>query len=302
MSHLRARGWICALLVVALLVSCGDDKQRTAADDTPIRIGSKNFTEAKILGELYKQALEAKGLRVELRSAVGPSETVNRALRRGRLDMYPEYVGVLLSEVDGIQERPASADAAYRLAKGIEEKRKLTLLEQTSFSNENALAVTKSFSRTESVRTIADLKKLRATQLRAAPEFEERFEGMIGLRRVYGLKSLKMKAWTSAGDQYPLLDSGKVKVALVFTTDSQLASGRYQLLDDPKGLFAEQHLAPVISQKALQAHGPKLAATINAVSALLTTPVMRGLNAQVDVNKRTPREVAAAFLADSGLK
>jgi osmoprotectant transport system substrate-binding protein len=67
-------------------------------------------------------------------------------------------------------------------------------------------------------------------------------------------------------------------------------------------LFAEQHVAPVISQKALKAHGPKLAAAVNAVSALLTTPVMRGLNAKVDTDKRTPRDVADEFLRADNLK
>jgi osmoprotectant transport system substrate-binding protein len=295
-------GTVGALLVLAL-AACGSDKPApTPVNDMPIRIGSKNFTEAKILGELYKQALQAKGLRVELRSAVGPSETVNRALRNGLLDMYPEYVGVLLSEVDKIVERPASAAAAYALAKGIEQKRKLTLLEQTPFSNENALAVTNAFGRDHHVSSIADLGRLHDPKLLAAPEFEERFEGMVGLRKRYGLRSIRMKAWTSAGGQYPELDSGKTDVALVFTTDSQLASDHYLLLKDPKGLFAEQHLAPVISQKALDSHGPKLAAAINAVSALLTTPVMRGLNAKVDTDKRTPRDVADEFLRANGLK
>jgi osmoprotectant transport system substrate-binding protein len=301
---LRVAAWICAALVASLVGACGgsDPAPKTTAQDAPIRIGSKNFTEAKILGELYKQALEAKGLSVELRSAVGPSETVNRALRKGLLDMYPEYVGVLLSEVDGIVKRPASAKAAYALAKGVEENRKLTLLAQTSFSNENALAVTKSFGRRRGVSTIPDLKNLHGATLLAAPEFADRFEGMVGLRSTYGLRSLKMKAWTSAGDQYRALDSGASDVALVFTTDSQLASGRYRLLADPEGLFAEQHLAPVISQQELKTHGPRLAAAINAVSALLTTPVMRGLNAQVDVEQHTPGQVAGDFLSGHGLK
>jgi osmoprotectant transport system substrate-binding protein len=295
-------GTLGLLLALALGACGGDDKPDSEkGSNTPIRIGSKNFAEATILGELYKQALEAKGLRVELRSGVGPSETVNRVLRKGRLDMYPEYVGVLLSELDEIHDRPPGAAAAYELAKGAEEKHKLTLLDQTPFTNDNALAVTNAFARRHDISAIPDLARLNKPTLLGAPEFEDRYEGMRGLRRVYGLKSLNMRKWTSAGDQYPKLDSGKTDVALVFTTDPQLASGRYTILDDPKGLFAEQHLAPLISQKALDAHGPKLAATINAVSALLTNPVMQGLNGKVALDKRMPRDVATEFLRDHDL-
>ncbi len=299
---MRSTPCTLGLLIALVLAACGGaDKPEPKVSDEPIRIGSKNFAEATILGELYKQALEAKGLRVQLRSAVGPSETVNRALRNGLLDMYPEYVGVLLSEVDDIEQRPADADAAYELAKSVEEKRGLTLLDQTPFTNDNALAVTKTFARRRGVESIPDLERLPAPKLLAAPEFEARYEGIKGLRSVYGLKNLKFTGWTSAGDQYPELDRGTTDVALVFTTDPQLASNRYAILEDPEGLFAEQHLAPVISKKALTTHGPQLAATINAVSALLTTPVMQGLNAKVAIEERSPRDVAAEFLRANDL-
>jgi osmoprotectant transport system substrate-binding protein len=300
---MRALACMLGLLAALVLAACGgDDSKPPPGDDAPLRIGSKNFTEATILGELYKQALQAKGLRVELRSAVGPSETVNRALRRGRLDMYPEYVPTLLSVVDKITKPPADAAAAYMLAKSLEEKRKLTLLAQTTFTNDNALAVTKAFGAEHDISSIPDLARLRAPRLLAAPEFEERYEGMLGLERVYSLKSLRFSSWTSAGDQYPLLDSGDTDVALVFTTDPQLNGGRYKVLDDPEHLFAEQHLAPVISQKVLAAHGPELPATLNAVSALLTTPIMRGLNAKVAIEHRSARAVADEFLRANDLK
>jgi osmoprotectant transport system substrate-binding protein len=298
---MRAIACTLGLLIAFAFSACGggDDSDDNAAD--PIRIGSKNFAEATILGELYKQALEAKGLRVELRSSVGPSETVNAALRRNLLDMYPEYVGVLLSELDDIVERPTDADAAYTLAKSVEEQRGLTLLDQTPFTNDNALAVTKAYAARRKVDSIPDLERLRAPKLLAAPEFEDRYEGIKGLRSVYGLKNLKFSGWTSAGDQYPELDGGSTDVALVFTTDPQLASNRYMILDDPKGLFAKQHLAPVITKKALTMHGPKLASTVNAVSALLTNPVIQGLNAKVAIEQRTPREVAREFLQANDL-
>jgi osmoprotectant transport system substrate-binding protein len=295
-----------ALVVALVLGSCGggDGGPKTTAADKPVRIGTKNFPESEILGELYKQALVAKGVPVNLQTSVGPTEIINPALRDGLLDMYPEYVGVLLSEVDRIVDRPSDAGAAYRLAKDNEERRDFTLLEPSRMSNENALAVKKTFARKRGVRSIADLKRLRpAARLGAAPEFLRRYEGMIGLRKEYGLKGVKTDfADPNTGRRYTALDSGKIDVASVFTTDSQLVADRYTLLADPKGVFEKQHLVPLISRKVLAAHGAVLPATINAVSALLTTPVMRELNRKAGVDKQSPTQIADTFLRAHGLK
>ena len=292
-----------ALALALLLASCGgSDPEQPARAKAPVRIGTMNFTESQILGELYGQALQAKGLRVELQSAVGPREITNRALRQGLLDMYPEYIGVLLSEVHKVEARPTSAAEAYRLAKRLEERRDFTLLDPTKLSNDNALAVKQSFGRKNDVAGIPDLKRERAV-LGAAPEFRTRFEGLIGLERLYGLKFRRFEPVNiGKGLQYPALNDGKIDVAVVFTTDPQLARGRYTVLRDPEGVFAVNHVAPLISQKVLKDNGPKLAAALDAVSALLTTPVMRAMNAKVDIDKRTPREVADEFLRAQSLK
>jgi osmoprotectant transport system substrate-binding protein len=295
-----------ALLAALALSACGGDEggqTTTSARDAALRIGTKNFTESEILGELYKQALEAKGVSVDLRSSVGPTEVIHPALLDGLLDVYPEYIGVLLSVADKVVDEPATADAAYKLAKRIEERRPFTLLDQARLSNENALAVTKAFSRRHGVTSIADLKDLRPSpRLGSAPEFLTRYEGLQGLRELYGLRKLKTDvADPNTGARYASLDSGKIDVASVFTTDSQLADDRYVLLADPKGVFAKQHLAPVISRKALAKHGPVLAETVNAVSALLTTAVMRELNKEAELDKRSPKSIAAEFLRENGL-
>src|ERR1044072_6268369 len=99
---------------------------------------------------------------------------------------------------------------------------------------------------------------------------------MIGLRERYGLRNLKTDfADPNTGVRYAALERCKIDIASVFTTDSQLADGRYVILADPEGVFEKQHMVPVVSRKAIERHGPVLAETVNAVSALLTTPVMR---------------------------
>jgi osmoprotectant transport system substrate-binding protein len=104
------------------------------------------------------------------------------------------------------------------------------------------------------------------------------------------------------GRQYAALDSGKVDVAAVFTTDGQLANGRYVLLDDPRGVFGTQHVAPIISRAALRSHGPRVQAVIDAVSRRLTASAMQRMNAAVQLRGRASADVAAEFLRGAGLK
>jgi len=295
---------LTALAVTLALGACGGtdgDAANTTgrgapSSGPPIRIGAKNFTEQSILGELYRQALEGKGYEVVLKADIGSTEIIHRALRRGALDMYPEYVGVLLSEVAEVRARPRGRDAQYESARDYERKAGYTLLAQTPFSDSNALAVKPAFAKRHGVRTIADLRKLRGTvKIGALPEFRTRYEGLDGLEDVYGLRNLEVDA-VESGERYSTLDSGDVDVASVFTSEGQLAGTDYVVLDDPRGLFASGHVAPILSDRILEAHGPGLRTAIDAVSKRLTTPAMRRMNAAVDLDDRLPGEVASAFL------
>jgi osmoprotectant transport system substrate-binding protein len=303
MRALRAAGLVVLAALLVGLGACGGGSDNVATTATvpapvkmPVRIGTKDFTEEYILGELYRQALEARGFEVDLKRDVGSSEIIHQALGNGVLDMYPEYVGVLLSEVADMTQRPSSPDAAYRQAKAFEEKRGFTMLEQTPFSDSNALAVTPAFAKRTRVDSIDDLKRLpRKPRIGAPKEFQARYEGLVGLKKVYGIRKPRFRV-LDGSERYASLDAGRVDVTLVFTTERQLAGGRYVVLKDPRRLFASGHVAPVISRKALQTHGPRFQATLDAVSAKLTTDAMRRMNGAVDIDKRDPREVAAEFL------
>ena len=296
-----------ALAALSLLVlsgcgggSSGGSSTGPKPSDAPvITIGTKNFTEQFILGELYRQALDASGFRVALKSNIGSSEIVDRALTAGSLDMYPEYTGVLLSEIAGVRERPRSPQAAYRQARAFEEKRGFTLLAMTPFSDSNALAVSPKTARTYKLSSIGDLARVPGATVGAPPEFKSRFEGLVGLQKVYGLKSIRVRPF-KIGDQYAALDSGKVDVAAVFTTDGQLMKSRYVLLSDPRGLFAFQNVAPVIRADLVRKY-PKVAMVINSVSAKLTTAAMRSMNAAAVGRHQSPEKVAADFLRRNGL-
>jgi osmoprotectant transport system substrate-binding protein len=300
----------CAAALAALLVALagcgggsggGSKKQTSTTAARPqITIGTKNFPEQFILGELYRQALEASGFQVQLKSDIGSSEIVDRALTAGSLDMYPEYIGVALSELAGRTQRPSSRADAYRKAKAFEQQRGFTLLAMTPFSDQNALAVLPSYAKRHSLRAIGDLAGVPGNVVIAAPpEFRTRFEGLVGLRSLYGLTRVQLKQ-LKIGDQYAALDKRMADAANVFTTDGQLEKGRYVLLRDPRNLFTFQNVAPVI-RKDLLRKNPALATTIDLVSQKLTTKAMRAMNAAVVQRGEAPAVVAQRFLRQVGV-
>ena len=306
MSRARAIAALAALLLIVLLSGCGGGGSGgggTTGKTAPgpqITIGTKNFPEQFILGELYKQALEAKGFRVRLKSDIGSSEIVDRALTAGSLDMYPEYIGVALSELAGQTKRPHSAAEAYRAAKAFEESRGFTLLAMTPLTDQNALAVLPAYAKRHALHSIADLRGVAGGVVIAAPpEFLSRFEGLVGLRKLYGLTRVRVKQ-LKIGDQYAALDKHMADVANVFTTDGQLEKGRYVLLRDPRNLFTFQNVAPVIRRDLLR-RNPALRPAIDAVSSKLTTKAMRAMNADVVQRGQTPAAVAQKVLRQAGL-
>jgi osmoprotectant transport system substrate-binding protein len=280
--------------------SGGSSSSSQAASDQPgkgkpeVTIGDKNFTEEFILGELYAQALRAKGFTVTLKGNIGSSEIVDKALRAGRIDMYPDYIGTIVSVLAG-SDPPASQQATYAAAKKYEESHASTLLDLTPFFDTNAVGVMPEYAQKNSLKTIDDLKKVGSFTYADTPENLHRLQGVKGLREVYGLKNLRFKP-LAIGLQYPALKRGDVDTADVFSTDAQLTRTKLVLLEDTKHIFGFQNVAPVVSKKVLAQQGPAFAQTINAVSAKLTADAMRSMNAAVDIDKQAPKDVAKQFL------
>jgi osmoprotectant transport system substrate-binding protein len=236
---------------------------------------------------------------VTLKGNIGSSELIYKALTSGQIQMYPEYTGVFLSAIAGDNNPPHSAAQTYSLAKAFAEKHGYTLLNQTPFADSDVLTATKAFATAHGLKTVADLKKLGSFTLGAAPEFATRYEGLIGLKKAYGLTP-KFKP-LAIGITYKAIDSGEVEVFDAFTTDPQLLSGKYTPLTDTKGVFGFQNVAPVVKQSVLSAEGPAFAATINKVSALLTLPAIQQMNKAVEVDQQSPAAVAHQFLQANNL-
>ena len=269
------------------------------AQATPIIIGTKNFPEQYLLGQLYKQALEAKGFKVSgYKENIGSTELIGTALTSGKITMYPEYVGVILSVTFGRKTTPPSSAATYALAKKLYQAKGYSLAAQTPFQDKDVLAVTRETATKYGLNGIADLKKVPNLSLAGFPEFKTRW--IPQLAKLYGVKNVKFVPLASIS-AYELLDKGQVLSADVFTTDPPLGTTKYKQLNDPKNMFGFQHVAPVYNQKLATELGPKFTATLNAVSAKLTTKAVIAMNTAVIVNKKSAKSVAAAFLKANGL-
>jgi osmoprotectant transport system substrate-binding protein len=276
-------------------------RQLPGAGKPPVTLGDKNFTEQFLLGELYAQALTAQGYTITLNRDIGPTEVTIQALYSGRLSMYPEYLRVWDTAVAGIKRSFHTRRAAYLAGRQFARAHGLELLDMSPFSDTDALAVTTAYSTQQGLRTIGDLRKVSAElTLGAPPQFEQSPSGLPGVEQAYGFTPGAFKP-LAIGDQYAALDHGAIQTADVNTTDGELVSDDYTLLRDPRRVFGFGQVVPVVSARVLRAEGPAFAATVNRVSSLLTTPVIRRLNAAVDVYHQDPAAVAKRFLLAHGL-
>jgi osmoprotectant transport system substrate-binding protein len=261
-----------------------------------VTIGDKNFTEQFLLGELYNQALTAQGYTITLNRDIGPTEVTIQALYSGRLSMYPEYLDVWDSAVAGIKRSFHRRRGAYLAGRQYARAHGLELLDMTRFSDTDALAVTTGYSTQQHLRTIGDLSKVSAElTLGAPPQFEQGPTGLPAVEQAYGFTPAAFKP-LAIGEQYSALDQGSVQAADVNTTDGELVSNDYTVLGDPRRVFGFGQVVPVVSARVLHLEGPAFAATINRVSAVLTTSAIRRLNAAVDIYHLDPALVAKRFL------
>jgi osmoprotectant transport system substrate-binding protein len=287
-----------AIAVLAAGAAQGATQQRAALPT--VTIGTKNFTEQYVLGQLYKQALEAKGYKVVYKEDIGNSELIDTALQSGKISFYPEYTGVIVTEI-AKKQAPKSAAAAYAAAKAFETSRGNTVLARTPFYDSDSFGMLTSTAKKLGVKTIDDMKKVKSFSFGGFPECKIRNTCLVGLKKVYGLTQTKFVPLASIS-VYTALDQGKITSGDVFSTDPQLLGDKYTVLTDTKHIFGFQNVVPVLSQKLAKAGGAKFAATVNAVSAKLSLKAMIAMNKAVAIDKKSPADVAAAFLTANKLK
>ena len=283
-------------IVIGLFAAVFARPAHAKSTTTPtIILGTKNFPEEFILGQLYKQALEAKGFHVSYKENIGSTELIQTSLTSGKINMYPEYTGVIVQDVFN-RASPKTASATYQLARQLEAKKGFTVLKPTPFFDTDVLAVTNATAKKYGLKSIGDLKKAGSFKLGGFPECKTRPTCFVGYTKQYGLTNASFLPLAGIS-AYAALDAGSVLAADVFSTDPPLGKGsKYTVLADPKHLTGFENVAPIVKTTVATALGSKFTNTVNAVSATLTQNAIVAMNKAVEVNKQSAAKVAAAFL------
>ncbi|HYH13205.1 MAG TPA: glycine betaine ABC transporter substrate-binding protein [Thermomicrobiales bacterium] len=302
----------------------------TFAQDDPVVVGSKDFTEQFILGNMYLLVLQDMGLETEDALNLGGTQIAHQALQSGDISTYPEYTGTALVEVLGmsVEEVLASyasatpvaasatpvtsaSDAAggsledhvYTIVRdAYQEQFGLTWLAYSPFNNTQALAVKREWSEENGITTISQLAEIAGDLTISAPaDFPEREDGLLGLQRVYGAGFEEIETLPVApGLKYQALLDDEAEVVLAFGTDGQIAGYDLIVLEDDLGLWPPYNVAPIVNSEVLAAN-PEIEERFNEVTTSLTGEVMSGLNWRVDGDEKAePADVAREYLEENG--
>lgn len=302
------------LLAGGALTACGSDDSGSDGGGDPlsggggdgdagtITVGSANFPENELLMQMYGQALEDAGVEVQYQPNIGAREVYLEAFENGEIDLLPEYNGALLSYLlapDLVPEDVTDSEQVYEALQDVLPEGSETL-PQSEAEDKDTLTVTPETAEEFDLESIADLEPV-ADQLvvGAGPEFEERFQGLVGLQEVYGVEFESFRSLDAGG---PLtkeaLANGDIDVANIFSTDSAITENDWAVLEDPENLYLAQNIVPLIQSEALTDEAEE---ALNAVSEALTTENLTEYLAMVQLEQQDPSVVAEQFLTDEGV-
>lgn len=316
MNNLKkwVRALPAALVTLMLLTACGNVGESGGGgpsggggDSSAITVGSKNFTEQYVLGELYAQALAASGFDVEKKLDLGAAQIADQALQEGQIDLYPEYTGTALADVLPYESEnyPDTPAATYQKAKQLYAQRDsaATMLKPAPFNNTYGIFVRKQVAEEQNLQTLADLAQASPDLTFVSfSEFQERSDGYPNMQESYPAFDFGDTFIVNSigGPIYRGVRQGEGEVGVGFTTDAQLASGDLVVMQDPKQIWPFYYPAPVVRSETLEKN-PKMKEVLNEVSASLDAETMRRLNAEVDLEQEDPDEVARKYLKEEGL-
>jgi glycine betaine/choline ABC-type transport system substrate-binding protein len=309
---------LLALLLSLGIAACGSSSSDSTGEEegagaivsnpenakVNLTIGSKNFPEQEILGEIYAQALKAAGYTVKSALNLGSETVAHKAVQTEQISGYPEYASTALTSFFGVEpeEVPAEAQAAYEKAKEEFEKEGLTAFPPTPFASANAVGTLKKTAEERNLKTISDLEgQSEEMTLSGSPECRQRIDCLAGLEKYYGLK---FKSFTPVdiGLRYTVLEKEQSELSILFTTDPQLSAekDKFVILEDDKHVFPAGNVIFVTTKPLVEKAGPDFEKTIVEVQKGLTLPVMQELDARVELEKQSPAKAAAAYLKEAG--
>jgi osmoprotectant transport system substrate-binding protein len=273
-----------------------------SASKGSVVVGSANFPEDELVAEIYIQALQGKGVKVTPKLNIGAREVYYPEVKNGTITILPEYNGALLfTSVN--PKATGSSTAQVNAALKASLPSSMEMLNSAPAQDKDSVTVTHALAKKDHLTSISDLKKYaKNVVIGGPPEFKTRQEGLVGLesKSIYGLQ---FKAFDPLDESGPVtlkaLTSGKVQAADVFTTTPQIISDHLVSLADPKSLFAAQNVTPLVYKKGVT---PTIIATLNAVSAKLTTDALLQMDKAVILDHQNYSTVAAGFLSAVGLK
>jgi osmoprotectant transport system substrate-binding protein len=287
----KAGGWRWAIALLAFATG--------AAFAQAVKVGSKNFTEQFILAEIYAQALEAAGIKVERKINLGGTLIAHKALEEKEIDFYPEYTGTILVAVLK-QEAMTDRKAVYDKVKSEYAAKGLVVLNETPFQNTYNMVVRPDTAEKYKLETLSDLAKVsKDLKLGAGPEFRDRKDGIPGLKAKYGME-FKEDLQLAIGLRYQALKSDQIQVVNGYSTDGMISAMKLRRLKDDKNLWPPYYVVPVVRKEVLDAN-PKIAEVLNRTSAMLDEASMAEMNYKVDGEKMEPKDVAHDFLKAKGV-
>lgn len=304
---------ILAVLIVLLLVSCGNvgssgsgaSSQQASGSGPTIVVGSKNFTEQYILGNMYADALAANGFHAVKKLNLGSVQIADQALQKGQIDLYPEYTGTSLVTVLGYKGKTKDTpEATYQAAKKLYAQRSPadTMIQPAPYNNTYGIFVSKEIAQKYHLKTLSDLAKASPKLTFVSfSEFQNRSDGYPNMQRNYPFKFGDIKIVNSIGGPiYQGVLGGDGDVGVGFTTDGQLDSNKLVVMQDKKQIWPFYYPAPVVRSSVLKKY-PKIQKVLDSVSKTLDVKTMRSLNGKVDIDHEDPADVAHNYLQKQGL-
>ena len=285
--------------VVATILCWGG----SAAAQTVV-VGGKAFTEQQIMTAMTAALLKAKGFTPDRKAGMG-SAAVRAAMENGQIDVYWEYTGTSLGVYNKITDKFPSAEAAYQKVREIDAAKGIVWLNMSAVNNTYGFAMNRDDAQKRGIATMSDLEKAikggAKLTFASNAEFYARPDGLPGWQAAYGFELDRDNVnRMDTGLTYAALKDRQVDSAVVFATDGRIPAFNFVVLKDDKNYAAPYNLTPVVRKEVLDKN-PKLAEPLNALAAKLNDDNMAKLNASVDVDKKTPEEVAEGFLKANGL-
>ncbi len=293
---------VTAALTLALTACSGSEPTGDgSATGTPVEgptivVGSFNFGESQILGNIYALALQDAGYQVETQLDLGSREVILPELEKGAISFLPEYAGSALSVGFG-GEPTGDLDATIAALQAEFDAINVTVLEPAPGQDANAFAVTQAFADEHSLVTVADLANVTdGVTFGGPPECEERATCLLALTDTYGLTNITFESIQEGSVRVSSLAQGAIDVSLLFSTQPVIAVEGFVILEDPEGAIPVENITPVVANNVIDAYGDDFVALINGISAKITTDVLIELNGKVELDAEDASDVARAWL------